>query len=481
VAAGQDAGHNGTVIFDFTADGNASNRTAINITANNVTVDGNYGGNNHIECTNIVNTSTATNGICLNGNSHSGLTVDHIWAQNVNNGVKNTSVAGTVIKNSSFNQIRGDAAIALAGSTGTFDATVVDSNYIETVCQQGSVCDNGGVGNGGPDGVQNGSGVTIKNNTFKEIVMNFTTSDQHPDMIQNQGDYTKVYGNDFQNVGDSNFDFDAFADSTPHDIWIYNNQFRIITQIDSFPDFIRVYSSGAALTNITNFKIMNNVFADNNVGSNIPPIGICQPQANGGGSTPCNAAGGGTGSQITNNIFVNNGGGGSSGPMLWLSASGGSNWAVGNNVYYRPSNGFVTWKGTSYSAANFVANVDTAGKTSLPTFTSYSANAAGNDFHLSTSDSVAKDTGISLSSLFTVDKNGTARPQGSAWDMGPYEYIGGSCPAGDLNSDCHVTITDLSILLSHYGQSATSSQGDINNDGTCNILDLSLLLSHYGT
>jgi len=57
----------------------------------------------------------------------------------------------------------------------------------------------------------------------------------------------------------------------------------------------------------------------------------------------------------------------------------------------------------------------------------------------------------------------------------------GGAVQGDLNNDGHVTILDLSILLSHYGQSATASQGDINNDGTCNILDLSILLSHYGT
>jgi hypothetical protein len=54
-------------------------------------------------------------------------------------------------------------------------------------------------------------------------------------------------------------------------------------------------------------------------------------------------------------------------------------------------------------------------------------------------------------------------------------------PPGDLNGDNHVTILDLSILLSHYGQAATPSQGDINGDNTCNILDLSILLSHYGT
>ncbi len=49
---------------------------------------------------------------------------------------------------------------------------------------------------------------------------------------------------------------------------------------------------------------------------------------------------------------------------------------------------------------------------------------------------------------------------------------------GDLNSDGHVTITDLSILLSNY--STSNPAADINHDGTVNILDLSILLSHYG-
>jgi hypothetical protein len=53
---------------------------------------------------------------------------------------------------------------------------------------------------------------------------------------------------------------------------------------------------------------------------------------------------------------------------------------------------------------------------------------------------------------------------------------------GDLNSDSHVTVTDLSILLSHYGQSGqTLSTGDCNNDGSVTVIDLSILLSHYGT
>jgi hypothetical protein len=50
--------------------------------------------------------------------------------------------------------------------------------------------------------------------------------------------------------------------------------------------------------------------------------------------------------------------------------------------------------------------------------------------------------------------------------------------SGDCNSDGHVNITDLSVLLSHYNQSYSAC--DFNSDGTISIYDLSILLSNYG-
>ncbi len=50
--------------------------------------------------------------------------------------------------------------------------------------------------------------------------------------------------------------------------------------------------------------------------------------------------------------------------------------------------------------------------------------------------------------------------------------------AGDCNGDSHVDVTDLSILLSHYGQAYSAC--DFNGDGVVNIFDLSTLLSNYG-
>jgi len=48
------------------------------------------------------------------------------------------------------------------------------------------------------------------------------------------------------------------------------------------------------------------------------------------------------------------------------------------------------------------------------------------DYHLR-STSPAVDAGTSLASIFTIDKDGNARPQGSAWDIGAYEYCTVNC------------------------------------------------------
>ena len=52
---------------------------------------------------------------------------------------------------------------------------------------------------------------------------------------------------------------------------------------------------------------------------------------------------------------------------------------------------------------------------------------------------------------------------------------------GDLNGDNKVTLTDLSILLSHWGQTGVPvTQGDVNGNGKVDLTDLSMLLSNWG-
>jgi MYXO-CTERM domain-containing protein len=54
-------------------------------------------------------------------------------------------------------------------------------------------------------------------------------------------------------------------------------------------------------------------------------------------------------------------------------------------------------------------------------------DVANNDFHL-TAESPAIDKGEALPDV-TADHDGIARPQGSGWDIGAFEYCAGSCPA----------------------------------------------------
>lgn len=55
------------------------------------------------------------------------------------------------------------------------------------------------------------------------------------------------------------------------------------------------------------------------------------------------------------------------------------------------------------------------------------------------------------------------------------------CPA-DLNGDFNVNLTDLAILLAHFGLSGqTAADGDLNGDGDVNLTDLAALLAAFGT
>jgi hypothetical protein len=53
---------------------------------------------------------------------------------------------------------------------------------------------------------------------------------------------------------------------------------------------------------------------------------------------------------------------------------------------------------------------------------------------------------------------------------------------GDLNGDDTVGLSDLAILLAHYGtpSGASYADGDLNGDGDVDLSDLATLLSNYG-
>jgi hypothetical protein len=63
--------------------------------------------------------------------------------------------------------------------------------------------------------------------------------------------------------------------------------------------------------------------------------------------------------------------------------------------------------------------------------------------------------------------------------MGAYEF---AAPLGDIDGDCQIGLSDLSILLSRYGTSAgaTPAHGDLDDDGDVDLGDLARLLANYG-
>ena len=421
IAAGQDAGHNGTVIFDYNADGDSSTKVAITVNRKYITFNGNVGGANHIQFKNLRNILDRYAGIAIEGGG-TGLVFDNLTFINDNNGiVLDGASTAAEIKNCSFQQIRGDKAIDVNSTTGAFDANLIHDNDIETLYN--TAVPPGGSGQYvGPDAIWANSGTSIFNNTIKVSTTSLYTSNQHPDMMQVTGNYIKVYGNTFTNVGDSVFDYDCYANATPHDIRIYNNVFRILTTIDPYPEYFRMYSSGTKPTSLTNVKILNNDFIDNTGGYH-----AIRFDSFSGTQTA-------TGIEIKNNIFYNVGDGTSADAIINIDNSTGytsSSFAFDANIYYQAGRTqYINFRGTSYTAATWVAANEPKGKNGqAPAFVSYTAFANANDYHLQAADSVAKDTGVDLSAYFTSDKDDVTRPQGAGWDIGAYEFTANSAPA----------------------------------------------------
>jgi chitodextrinase len=100
------------------------------------------------------------------------------------------------------------------------------------------------------------------------------------------------------------------------------------------------------------------------------------------------------------------------------------------------------------------------------------------------SNTTYTDSGLTPSTTYqyTVKAYDAKNNQSAASSqVGATTLAAAAASLGDLNGDGKVTITDLSVMLSHWNSSsATVAQGDCNGDGKVNITDLSILLSHWG-
>ena len=151
----------------------------------------------------------------------------------------------------------------------------------------------------------------------------------------------------------------------------------------------------------------------------------------------------------------------------------------GANTYFSNCNFYNIQGGTP---ANFVSNAYNC-ISSDPLF----EDAASNDFHL-LPDSPCIDSGIALP-VVTTDMDSIARPQGTANDIGAYEYTGEDCVfspqiSGSINV-CNSSIAQYSVpdlLGSTYNWTITggtilSGQGTHQitvqwNDNTVGTIDI---------
>ena len=407
--------HNGLVIFDYNYLGDeASIYTAISCRRDYVTFSGDVGGQNHIAIVNLRNIMNRYLAYGIGSESTTGVIFDHIASTNCNNPIRLTSATKFRVRNCSLRGVRGDACLSAGSCTGGWDANLVYSNVFEVLC-------NSAVPPGkttvyvGADGVQCSDGISIYGNVFSARKGSVYTSDQHPDMIQAVGNYIKVYGNEFINVGDSVFDYDCYANKNPHDVWFYNNLCRIQDDVDIYPEYFRFYCSMNSIATIVNFKIWNNTFADDNNLYRV--IRFDNFQAN-----PT-----ATGIEIKNNIFYNCGGSRSDQQVIYIESSSGftsNSFAFDGNLYFHPNNqAYINFFGTNYSASTWIRNREPHGTTNASAFMNYAYHSSSNNFHLSTSDTATKDHGVPLDAYFAIDKDGIRRPQGSGWDIGAYEFI----------------------------------------------------------
>lgn len=289
------------------------------------------------------------------------------------------------------------------GQTG-FDRNLIHHNQLF------APSDINGPGDG-DDFIQGiGDCVSVYNNSFIAQLGTYTNG-QHQDGIQPlHCNWVKFYNNYCQDIGNYAVFGDAYVGDINH-FWVYNNIIVIVTQaVRNFnPQGIAIGPDGGVFGNLGRWPLINDVIVCNNLIADYGPTNGGINLGNGAprGSTPFPG-----GVQRPDGLYYAN--------------SIVSNCVCKNNVII--NGGGLGLE--NYAPTGIVAQSNNLPALSLATgaghFVNYVASQVGADFHLVSGDTTLLDKGVSLASFFASDKDGISRPQGAAWDIGPYEFASSS-------------------------------------------------------
>lgn len=231
-----------------------------------------------------------------------------------------------------------------------------------------------------------------------------------------------------------------------------------------------------------NYAITNNVFYSNTSGWSITPVG------------PMNNV------VIANNTFafpnpIRDG-------HIAVGDGSISNMTIRNNIFYKPAGAAVVNCVVSYSGSNSFDNnivygasqlmggdICGGGTSGLGTIAQsrntvtdpqlVNASTAPYDFHLKQA-SPAIDSGATVAGI-SADIDGTPRPQGSAYDLGSYEYassVSAVPPIISRVSATNITGSGATITWTTDKQSDSQVQYGIGNTGTSTPVNTNLVTSH---
>jgi hypothetical protein len=337
--------------------------------------------------------------------------------------------------------IRGDRGIYVSGAN-TYDDTVIHNCALQL---------NFGSGGLGPDGIQGGNGITVRDCHLYSAPGTIVGA-QHMDGIQCIGSYWKIYNNLTENMANACIEGGSVGTSW-NDYMVYNNIWALVENNPNGYQRGFEFTPNSAITSVRNIYVVNNTAVD---------LTFRAIYWGWNSETPA----------VSNVVIANN--------IIYDCGRNDTRAIdIANSPNAAASDYFVDYNvinaGSGGKTAIYVDGVQVTQahpRTGVPAFTSYTIFTAANDYRLKATDTACKDLGLAITGgIAAVDRLGVTRPQGAGWDIGAFEYHTGSTNVAPVVGAVTQNPTDMDLGASgvqalegstvQYSASASDANGDV--------------------